>query len=92
METPFATGPDHPACGICPATRLPRDRFVVYDRPSRECPFNAADGHRYTADGTPACVHPHKLGLEPDRIAPPPAPLDLSEEPAPRRRWWRAGR
>ncbi|CAM5326794.1 hypothetical protein GCM10010345_82020 [Streptomyces canarius] len=37
--------------------------------------FNSEDGFRYTADGTPACVHPHKVGLDPDRIAPPPKPV-----------------
>ncbi|GAA2358973.1 hypothetical protein GCM10010246_56110 [Streptomyces cuspidosporus] len=90
MSEPFARGEDHPACGICPSKRLPREAFVVYDRPSWECPFDSADGFRYTADGTPACVHPHKVGLEPDRIAPPP-----KETPAPeptvtprRRRGW----
>ncbi|AWZ06858.1 MULTISPECIES: hypothetical protein [unclassified Streptomyces] len=91
MSEPFASGEDHPACGICPSKRLPREAFVVYDRPSWECPFNPADGWRYTADGTPACVHPHKIGVEPDRIAPPPKPIALDDEPAatprPRRRW-----
>ncbi|WP_330335817.1 hypothetical protein OHS33_39480 (plasmid) [Streptomyces sp. NBC_00536] len=88
--TPFVTNPDHLSCGICPALRLPREAFVVFDRPSRECPFNPADGHRYTADGTPACVHPHKVGLAPDRIAPPPEPVVIPAEPARRRRWWQA--
>lgn len=74
MSEPIARGEDHPACGICPATRLPRNSFVVYDRPSWECPFNPEDGLRYTAEGIPACVHPHKLGVAPDRIAPPPKP------------------
>lgn len=81
MTTPFATGPDHPACGICPAARLSREGFVAYDRPSRECPFNAADGHRYTADGNPACVHPDKVRLDPDRTAPPPEPVVVPAEP-----------
>ncbi|MFK0017286.1 hypothetical protein [Streptomyces sp. NPDC091027] len=93
MTTPFVTDPGHPACEICPAHRLPREGFVVYSRPSRECPFNPADGHRYTADGTPACVHPARVGLAPDRIAPPPRPLVLPAEPVRPRRWWqRAGR
>ncbi|WP_329201608.1 MULTISPECIES: hypothetical protein [unclassified Streptomyces] len=88
MQTPFVTDPDHPACATCPALRLPRAAFVVYDRPSRECPFDPADGYRYTADGIPACVHPHKLGVEADRIAPPslPTPAAGPQEP---RRWWR---
>lgn len=67
--------PERPVCGICPATRYPRDQFVIYNRPSWECPFNPASGNRYTHDGVPACVHPDKIGLEPGRIAPPPKAL-----------------
>ncbi|MET7489355.1 hypothetical protein [Streptomyces sp. NPDC005538] len=90
MSEPFAPGEDHPACGICPSKQLPREAFVVYDRPSWECPFNTEDGLRYTADRTPACVHPHKVGLDPDRIAPPPKPVDDALEVTPqRRRGWR---
>jgi hypothetical protein len=33
MSEPFAQGEDHPACGICPSKRLPREVFVVYSRP-----------------------------------------------------------
>lgn len=80
---------DRPACGICPAHRLPREGFVVYDRPSRECPFDPADGYRYTADRIPACVHPHKIGVEPDRIAPPYVPEPVQEPEPQRRRWFR---
>ncbi|MEU9107127.1 hypothetical protein AB0D54_22805 [Streptomyces xanthophaeus] len=88
MAEPFiAEDSDYPACGICPSLRLPRDAFVVYDRPSRECPFDPADGHRYTGDGTPACVHPDKIGEEPDRFAPPPVRV-VADEPAPSKRWW----
>lgn len=65
------TDPDHPACGTCPGRRMSRPAFVVYDRPSRACPFDPADGYRYTADGLPACVHPHKIGVAADRVAPP---------------------
>ncbi len=65
--------PERPVCGICPATRYPRDQFVIYNRPSWECPFNPANGNRYTHDGVPACVHPDKIGLGPDRIADRPA-------------------
>jgi hypothetical protein len=67
---------DHRLCGVCPALRYPREQFVIYDRPNREAPFDPVDGHRYTADGSrrPACVHPDKIGLEPDHIAPPYAP------------------
>lgn len=91
MSEPFAQGEDHPACGICPSKRLPREGFVVYSRPSWECPFDPADGFRYTLDDrTPACVHPHKVGLEPDRIAPPPRTEPEAEpEPTPRRSRWR---
>ncbi|WP_328923239.1 hypothetical protein OG429_39985 [Streptomyces sp. NBC_00190] len=94
MTEPFAQNEDRPACGICPAHRLPCESFVVYDRPSRECPFDPADGFRYTAERTPACVHPHKIGVEPDRIAPPPAAPESADEPTPRapRRWWALGR
>ncbi|QCX75477.1 hypothetical protein C9F11_08940 [Streptomyces sp. YIM 121038] len=87
-DRPFVTDPDHPACGICPSKRLPRDRFVVYDRPTREAPFNQDDGFRYTKEGTPACVHPDKVGLEPDRIAPPPESLKVEPEPTRTRRRW----
>ncbi|AVI00062.1 hypothetical protein C5L38_33840 (plasmid) [Streptomyces sp. WAC00288] len=92
MSEPFAQGEDHPACGICPSKRLPREEFVVYSRPSWECPFDPADGLRYTLkDRTPACVHPHKLGVEPDRIAPPPREPVVEAEATPvRRGGWRS--
>lgn len=78
---PDSDHPDRPVCGICPSLRFPRDQFVVYDRPTREAPFCAEDGRRYTvAEGIPACVHPDKIGLEPDRIAPVTVPE--SPEPA----------
>lgn len=35
----------------------------MWARPTKECPFDPADGHRYAADGTPVCVHPEKVGL-----------------------------
>lgn len=89
-ERPFVSGDERPVCGICPSKRLPRDRFVIFDRPNREAPFNPADGFRYTSDGTPACVHPHKIGEEPDRIAPPPEVTSVPEPVAtPRRGRWR---
>lgn len=88
MSEPFAQGDDHPACGICPSKRLPREQFIVYSRPSWECPFDPADGLRYTLeDRTPACVHPHKLGVEPDRIAPPPREPEATPV---RRSGWRS--
>lgn len=85
---------DYQVCGICPSLRFPREHFVIYDRPNRECPFDPADGYRYTAEGTPACVHPHKIGLEPDRMAPAYTPEPPGEEaatPSRGRRWrgWR---
>ncbi|MBH5337774.1 hypothetical protein IHE55_24560 [Streptomyces pactum] len=91
MSEPFARGEDHPACGICPAKRLPREAFVVYSRPSRECPFDPTDGFRYTLDDRqPACVHPDRVGLEPDRIAPPPgADPGAGPAAAPGRGRWR---
>lgn len=91
MSEPFAQGEDHPACGICPSKRLPREAFVVYSRPSWECPFDPDTGLRYTLDDrTPACVHPHKVGLEPDRIAPPPrTEPEVAPEATPRRSRWR---
>ncbi|MFE7272507.1 hypothetical protein [Streptomyces sp. NPDC057623] len=94
---PDREDPSRPVCGICPATRYPRAQFLVYNRPSWECPFHPENGHRYTHDETvPACVHPDKIGLEPDRIASPPkAPPDPGEAPTGRRGWsfpWSASR
>ncbi|MEU5811730.1 hypothetical protein [Streptomyces sp. NPDC047718] len=83
-EKPRDQDEDHPACGICPSKRLPRAAFVLYDRPSWECRFDPADGFRYTADRTP-CVHPHKPGVEPNRIA-PPKPIAPTAEPEVRAR------
>jgi hypothetical protein len=86
MEEPFVDPEsEHRCCGICPGLRLPRAEFLVFDRPSRDCPFDDQDGHCYTVDRMPACVHPDKLGLAPDRIAPPCAP----EPPGPPRPGWR---
>lgn len=53
----------HLACGVCPSRRVPVGEFDVHERPTKECPFNPADGHRYSADGTPVCVHPDKVGI-----------------------------
>jgi hypothetical protein len=89
MEGPYIDPDgDHRCCGICPALRLPRTDFVVFDRPSKDCPFDTQDGHRYTSDRMPACVHPDKVGLEPDCIAPLYAP-EQPEPLRPDRRWWR---
>lgn len=87
---PESDHPDRPVCGICPSLRYPRDQFVVYDRPTREAPFNPDDGHRYTvAEGIPACVHPDKIGLEPDRIAPAAVPEPPQPATPPARSRWR---
>lgn len=89
---PASDHPDRPVCGICPSLRYPRDAFVVYSRPTWEAPFDETDGRRYTLDGRiPACVHPDKIGLQPDRTAPPPRPRE-TEPPASatrRRSRWR---
>ncbi|MFE9476213.1 hypothetical protein ACFYOR_35015 [Streptomyces griseofuscus] len=79
---------EHGLCGICPALRLPRARFVVFDRPCREAPFDPVDGHRYTRAGEPACVHPDKIGLVPDRAAARREPLPAAPQPPRARRWW----
>lgn len=81
---------DHGLCGICPALRYPRERFVIFDRPCREAPFNPVDGHRYTATGEPACVHPDKIGLDADRTAATtePSPTVTPTGTTRRRRPW----
>lgn len=53
----------HLACGICPARRFPVGQFDVHARPTSESPFDPVDGHRYTVDRVPVCVHPEKVGL-----------------------------
>ncbi|MBD0712586.1 hypothetical protein [Streptomyces sp. CBMA370] len=76
MAEPFVNGDVlHLACGICPSRSLPVGEFDVFERPSKECPFNPADGHRYTADGTPVCVHPDRVGLPVARYKSENAPL-----------------
>jgi hypothetical protein len=78
MAEPFVNGDVlHRACGICPSRRLPVGEFDVFERPSKECPFNPADGHRYTADGTPVCVHPDKVGLPAARYKSEGVPLAM---------------
>lgn len=52
----------------------------MFERPTKECPFNPADGHRYTADGTPVCVHPDKVGLPAARYKSEGAPLSATLE------------
>ncbi|MGW2841465.1 hypothetical protein ACWCWD_27160 [Streptomyces sp. NPDC001493] len=76
MSEPFVNGDVlHRACGICPSRRLPVGEFDVHERPTAACPFRPADGHRYSADGTPVCVHPEKVGLPPARYKSEGAPL-----------------
>ncbi|MFC5724009.1 hypothetical protein ACFP1Z_27965 [Streptomyces gamaensis] len=75
MVDAFVTSDEHPAYGICPSRRFPLGGFDVAERPSREYPFNPADGHRYTAAGVPVCVHPEKVGVPPGRYATDGAPL-----------------
>lgn len=65
----------HLACGICPSRRYRVGQFDVYERPTADCPFNPADGHRYAPDGTPVCVHPEKVGLPPGAYRSKNAPL-----------------
>ncbi|MFH8597545.1 hypothetical protein [Streptomyces rimosus] len=82
MAEPFIDGDaHHPACGICPSRRYRLGEFDVFERPTKECPFNPVDGHRYTAAGVPVCVHPEKVGLPAARYesegAPVPQPPDL---------------
>ncbi|MDH6115054.1 hypothetical protein P3T36_007343 [Kitasatospora sp. MAP12-15] len=58
---------DHDVCWFCPSLRFPAGGFDVFEQPSRECPFDPADGFRYTAARVPVCVHPYKVGLPPGR-------------------------
>ncbi len=60
---------DHDVCWFCPSLRCPAGGFDVYERPAPDCPFDPADGFRYTADRVPVCVHPYKVGLPPGRYA-----------------------
>ncbi|WP_406399725.1 hypothetical protein OH805_11685 [Streptomyces sp. NBC_00879] len=78
MAEPFVDGDVlHLACGICPSRRLAVGEFDVFERPTKECPFNPADGHRYTADGTPVCVHPDRVGLPVARYKSENVPLTV---------------
>ncbi|MEW1719850.1 hypothetical protein [Streptomyces sp. NPDC093109] len=76
MDEAFVTGDGHhTACGICPSRRFPLGEFDVFERPSKECPFDPADGHRYTAERVPVCVHPGKVGLPVGRYKSDGVPL-----------------
>ncbi|MFR9725729.1 hypothetical protein ACL02R_20535 [Streptomyces sp. MS19] len=85
MNVPYVSGDWHPACGICPARRYPFGGFDVAERPSREFPFSVEDGHRYTADGVPVCVHPDRVGVPAARYrtegTPLSADLALPDDP-----------
>ncbi|MGW1673757.1 hypothetical protein [Streptomyces sp. NPDC002324] len=81
MAAPFVNGDVlHRACGICPSRSHAVGEFDVFERPTKECPFNPDDGHRYTADGTPVCVHPDKVGLPAARYKSEGAPLTATLE------------
>ncbi|GAA2250091.1 hypothetical protein GCM10010232_42420 [Streptomyces amakusaensis] len=86
MADALVTGGNHRSCGSRPSRRLPLGEFDVFERPSADCPFDPADGHRYTADGVPVCVHPEKVGLPPARYKsdgiPFTAELELPVSPA----------
>jgi hypothetical protein len=76
MVEPFVTGDvHHLACGICPSRLYPVGEFDVYERATKECPFNPADGHRYDSNGVPVCIHPDKVGLPAARYKTEGAPL-----------------
>ncbi|NGO71096.1 hypothetical protein [Streptomyces boncukensis] len=75
MAEAFVRGEEHRACGICPSRRLPLGEFDVAERPSREFPFSSEDGHRYTAEGVPVCVHPEKVGVPAARYKSDRVPL-----------------
>ncbi|SEB31504.1 hypothetical protein SAMN04490357_0170 [Streptomyces misionensis] len=90
---PFARD-GRPVCGVCPSLRLPGGHFDVVERPSRDCPFDPATGHRFTAADVPVCVHPDRVGLPAAPYAThglplpweTPPPVEAGEVPA----WVRA--
>ncbi|MFJ1595808.1 hypothetical protein [Streptomyces sp. NPDC088261] len=75
---PFVVGDGQRACGVCPGRLFPLGEFDVAERPSREFPFDPADGHRYTADGIPVCVHPERVGIPAGRYRTDGIPLVCS--------------
>ncbi|MFI1226236.1 MULTISPECIES: hypothetical protein [unclassified Streptomyces] len=93
-QTPFIDpDSDYPCCWFCPALRLPRTGFLVADRPSRLWPFDTSNGYRYTVDDRiPVCVHPGRVGVTPERTAPPFAAVEPTTSPevtVKHRRWRR---
>lgn len=86
MAEPFVSDDFlHLACGICPSRRFPAGQFDVWERPTKQCPFDKADGFRYAPDGTPVCVHPERVGLPVGAYKSENAPLtvELSLPPDP---------
>ncbi|MFD5555047.1 hypothetical protein ACFWIA_14575 [Streptomyces sp. NPDC127068] len=77
MSEPFNSDVHHRACGICPSRFHPVGEFDVLLRPTPECPFNKADGHRYLSDGTPVCVHPDRVGLPAGRYKSENVPITV---------------
>ncbi|WP_245766768.1 hypothetical protein [Streptomyces colonosanans] len=51
------------------------------ERPSRDCPFDPATGHRFTAAGVPVCVHPERVGLPAAPYASQALPLPWQTPP-----------
>ncbi|MER5891215.1 hypothetical protein ABT160_46035 [Streptomyces sp. NPDC001941] len=81
MPEPFVSSDvHHLACGVCPSRLYSVGEFDVFERPTSECPFSKADGHRYLSDGTPVCVHPEKVGLPAGRYKSEGAPLTIELE------------
>ncbi|MCX5446846.1 hypothetical protein [Streptomyces nigrescens] len=87
MSEPFVNGDvHHLVCGVCPSRFHAVGEFDVFERPTKECPFSKADGHRHLSDGTPVCVHPEKVGLPAGRYKSESIPLtvelDLPPDPS----------
>ncbi|MFD3842729.1 hypothetical protein ACFWWC_41845 [Streptomyces sp. NPDC058642] len=68
-------------CEVCPSLRLAGGQFDVAERPSRDCPFDAKSGHRFTAAGVPVCVHPERVGLPAAPYASHAVPLPWQAPP-----------
>ncbi|GAA2669235.1 hypothetical protein [Actinoplanes palleronii] len=72
-------------CAVCPAQTLGPGRFDVLQKPGPQYPYRPDLGWRAGSDGTPACVHPYRVGMPvgsyasagtplPDLTGPVPAP------------------
>ncbi|MFF2024883.1 hypothetical protein ACFVW2_24135 [Streptomyces sp. NPDC058171] len=77
MSEPFIGDVHHLACGICPSRSHAVGEFDVFERPTKACPFDPVDGHRCTADGTPVCVHPDRVGLPAGRYKSENVPINV---------------